>query len=288
MVSKRLISSAITVIYRLCALGSIFSSFVVAYIYLYPEQSVDVNKVLKLFRYLNFATLVVLSVYFLVATPLQALKLFTIHKYLYTSIFASTWTSAAVYWITFFTYRDVITGIEELKNLPLWYMQICSSFGALLILADLFVWRPQSSRLLISLIFAFIPLLSYNIFMEVSITVYSFSPYPQLDKISAGYRYLVYSIPWCLIGIFTLFCYGLLRLPPKCQVKTNCSTRTFSSSSLSASSTSSSSSTTTSTPSEASLSSTPSSRHSSVSVCATIVSQGNANEHQQNEESGEP
>ncbi|VDQ07345.1 unnamed protein product [Trichobilharzia regenti] len=76
--------------------------------------------------------------------------------------------------------------------------------------------------------------------MEVSITVYSFSPYPQLDKISTGYRYLVYSISWCLIGLFTLFCYGLLRFLPNGQNKTNCSSAAMPSSSSSSSSSSTS------------------------------------------------
>ncbi|CAH8861259.1 unnamed protein product [Trichobilharzia szidati] len=276
MVPKRLLSYAIPVIYRLCAVGVIIAAFFLSYKYLYPEQSIDVNKVLKLFRYLNFVTLAILFVYFVIATPLQALKLLTIHKYLYTSIFACTWTNAAVYWITFLAYRHVITGIEELKNLPLWYMQICSSFGALLILIDLFAWRPQSTRLLISLIVAFIPLLSYNIFMEVSITVYSFSPYPQLDKISAGYRYLVYSISWGLTGIFTLFSYGLLRFLPNGKNKTNGFKQTLSPSS-----------TITSKSTESSSRSTLSSRSPTASLYSSASSQGSVDEHQKNAEESE-
>ncbi|KAH8857551.1 hypothetical protein KSF78_0008596 [Schistosoma japonicum] len=39
-----------------------------------------------------------------------------------------------------------------------------------------------------------------------------FSPYPKLDTINTGYRYMVYLLTWLLVTVFTYLSYGLVRL----------------------------------------------------------------------------
>ncbi|CAH8861262.1 unnamed protein product [Trichobilharzia szidati] len=212
MVSKEAVNIITASIYRLVVLA-VFTAFtVIGYQYLHPNEPFLIQNLLVLFKYLTFITMTMTQVYFTVATILQACKSFTVHSYFYTLAFTYSWTIALIYLIVYLVDSTVVTDNPELKGMPLWFNHATHFFGPVAVLVDAFVWRPKSVKLLISFIVCYILMAGYNIYMEVSISAFHFSPYPKLDKIPTGYRFLVYAISWALVTVFTLCNYCLLRL----------------------------------------------------------------------------
>ncbi|CAH8861268.1 unnamed protein product [Trichobilharzia szidati] len=212
MVSKQVARIVVASIYRLLVLGVFMTFTIVGYCYLYPDEPFRIQNLLVLFKYITFITLTLVQVYFSVATILQACKSVTVHSYFYTLAFTYSWTIALIYLIVYLVDPTVATENPELKAMPLWFNHATHFFGPVAVLVDAFVWRPKSVKLLISFIVCYILMAGYNIYMEVSISAFHFSPYPKLDKIPTGYRFLVYAISWALVTVFTLCNYCLLRL----------------------------------------------------------------------------
>nr|CAH8862642.1 unnamed protein product [Trichobilharzia regenti] len=212
MVSKGLAQITVASIYRLIVLG-VFTTFtVIGYQYLYPDEPLRITNLLVLFKYLTFITMTMTEVYFCVATLLQACKSFKVHSYFYTLAFTYCSTIAVLYVTVYAVDSTVVTENPELKAMPLWFNHATHFFEIVAVLVDAFVWRPKSVKLSHSFILCYLLLAGYNIYIEVSISVFHFSPYPKLDTISTGYRFLTYAITWALVTIFIICNYCLLRL----------------------------------------------------------------------------
>nr|CAH8862648.1 unnamed protein product [Trichobilharzia regenti] len=212
MVSKEVVKIIIASVYRLLVLGVFMAFTVVGYLYLYPDEAFRIQNLLVLFKYITFITLTLVQVYFSAATLLQAYKVFTVHSYFYTLAFTYSWTIAMIYLIVYLVDPTVATENPELKAMPLWFNHVTHFFPPAAVVVDAFVWRPKSVRLLLSFIICYILMAGYNIYIEVSISAFHFSPYPKLDKIPTGYRFLVYIISWGLVSVFTVCNFYLLRL----------------------------------------------------------------------------
>nr|CAH8862645.1 unnamed protein product [Trichobilharzia regenti] len=212
MLSKGLSTITIPSIYRPLVLGVFMAFTVIGYQYLYPDETFRITNLLVLFKYITFITLTLVQVYFSVATLLQTYKVFTIHSYFYTLAFTYSWTIAMIYLIVYLVDPTVATDNPELKAMPLWFNHVTHFFPPAAVVVDAFVWRPKSVKLSLSFIVCYILMAGYNIYIEVSISAFHFSPYPKLDKIPTGYRFLVYVISWGLVSVFTACNYYLLRL----------------------------------------------------------------------------
>ncbi|CAH8861274.1 unnamed protein product [Trichobilharzia szidati] len=212
MVSKEAVNIITASIYRLVVLA-VFTAFtVIGYQYLHPNEPFLIQNLLVLFKYLTFITMTMTQVYFTVATILQACKSFTVHSYFYTLAFTYSWTIALIYLIVYLVDSTVVTDNPELKGMPLWFNHATHVFGLAAIVVDAFVWKPKSVKLPISFLVCFILIAGYNIFIEVAISAFHFSPYPKLDLIPTSYRFIVYAITWASVIVFTICNYCLLRL----------------------------------------------------------------------------
>ncbi|KAK4468064.1 hypothetical protein MN116_008238 [Schistosoma mekongi] len=161
---------------------------------------------------------VLLQVYFMVSTPLQLCKQHTIHSYFYVLTFTYAWIIFCLYYTVLVIDPTVATENKELKNMPLWFNHTCHTIPPIVTVLEAFICQPKLISLRRSLCVSYALMVTYNIYMEVSIAAFQFSPYPKLDKIDIGYRYVVYIFTWLLVTVFTFIGHGLVRLVNQVEI----------------------------------------------------------------------
>ncbi|KAH8857552.1 hypothetical protein KSF78_0008597 [Schistosoma japonicum] len=200
------------IIYHSIVLSIFLTITYYGYLHLYPGEQLNIINLLRLCKYITFITMILIQGYFIASTPLQLCKQYTIHSYFYVLVFTYAGVICSPFYIALVIDSTVVTDNKELKSMPLWFNHLCHTIPPFVILLEAFVCQPRLAYLRRSLLVCYIMMIFYNFYMEVSIVGYGFSPYPKLDTINTGYRYMVYLLTWLLVTVFTYLGYGLVRL----------------------------------------------------------------------------
>ncbi|CAH8573106.1 unnamed protein product [Heterobilharzia americana] len=156
------------ILYRLVILSTLTVGGQHGYSYFHPDDtSIQPKKVLKLYKYFTCITQTLCYMYYITSILLLLLKCKRLHGYFYLTAFAYDTTMMTVYWSAYFYDQRIITSIEELKNMPLWYNHICHTIGLPALLLDAYLYNPQSVSIKKSMMIVFSLGAAYNFYIEM-------------------------------------------------------------------------------------------------------------------------
>lgn len=193
------------ILYRLIIIILYTISSYLGYFYLYPnDESMQLLRIIHLWKYFTCITMTLNAVYFITTIPLQYFNHDNIRSYQFLVVFTFNMTMMLYYWGAFFYDPKIISDIEDLINLPLWYNNLCHIIPPITLIIDAWLCHPKIVSFYNTLkIVGFIGII-YNLYLETGILLWNTSPYPEFLKYTIFYRYLNYALTWSITIRFIL------------------------------------------------------------------------------------
>uniref|UniRef100_A0AA85IYI0 Uncharacterized protein n=1 Tax=Trichobilharzia regenti TaxID=157069 RepID=A0AA85IYI0_TRIRE len=119
-----------------------------------------------------------------------------LHAYFYVSTFAYDMTMMSIYWAANFYDQTMITSIEDLKYMPIWFNHFAHTYGLPALLLDAYLCIPKCVSFKKSMMVSFPLGMAYNIYVETGILLWNTSPYPEILKYGFPLRYISYVSVW--------------------------------------------------------------------------------------------
>ncbi|KAK4468065.1 hypothetical protein MN116_008239 [Schistosoma mekongi] len=135
--------------------------------YFFPNDNLlDPIQMLCKLKYFTAITAMLNILYFMTVTPLKLFKQDALSGYQFLIAFSFNMTMMLIYWSIFFYDTKMITDIEDLKNMPLWYNNISHLFPPIILIIDAYLSHPKIVSLQKTLLIVCSIGMIYNVFMK--------------------------------------------------------------------------------------------------------------------------
>ncbi|KAH8857560.1 hypothetical protein KSF78_0008601 [Schistosoma japonicum] len=190
--------------------------------YFFPNEN-QLQLLCKL-KYFTVITMILNILYFMTVLPSKHFKEDTLRGYEFLVAFSFNMTMMLIYWSILFYDSKMITEIEDLKNMPLWFNNLCHLFPPITLIIDAYLIHPKIVSLQKALIIVCSLGIIYNVLIEIGIVFWKTCPYEDLLKYTVLFRYFSYAAVWLIVMGFMLigekFLHNLHNNPQNKKMKT--------------------------------------------------------------------